>query len=112
MVGALLTLVTLSVLQLGFSMHIRNTVLDAAADGARVASLAGNSPADGANRTIALISEAIGADYAQGVTAGEVSWLGQSSSEVTVSCPLPVFGLIGLAHGLEVTGHAALETLG
>ena len=33
MVGALLTVLTLSVIQLGLALHIRNTVLDAASEG-------------------------------------------------------------------------------
>src|SRR6476469_4126369 len=35
MVGALLTVLTLSVMQLGLALHIRNTVTDAASEGAR-----------------------------------------------------------------------------
>ncbi|BDZ44332.1 TadE/TadG family type IV pilus assembly protein [Naasia aerilata] len=33
LVGALLTLLVLSVLQLGLALHVRNTVTDAAAEG-------------------------------------------------------------------------------
>ncbi|HAM26986.1 MAG TPA: pilus assembly protein, partial [Microbacteriaceae bacterium] len=51
MVGALLTVLTLSVIQLGLALHIRNTVLDAAAEGARFAALADNGLEDGAART-------------------------------------------------------------
>ena len=64
MVGALLTVLTLSVMQLGLALHIRNTVLDAAAEGARVAALADNGLADGVARTTDLISVALGEAYA------------------------------------------------
>lgn len=111
MVGALLTILTLSVLQLGLALHIRNTVLDAAAEGARFAALADNELADGVARTRDLISTALGADYATDVTAAQGSYLGHPAAAVTVRTPLPLIGLIGIDGGLEVVGHAAIETL-
>ncbi len=69
MVGALLTVLTLSVIQLALALHIRNTVLDAAAEGARFAALADSSLSEGAARSRDLISTAIGPGYAADVTA-------------------------------------------
>jgi Flp pilus assembly protein TadG len=109
MVGALLTILTLSVLQLGLALHVRNTVLDAAAEGARYGALADNTIDDGAARTRDLIATAIGADYARDVTARREDYLGQPAAAITVRTPLPLLGLVGLEDGLEVTGHAALE---
>ena len=111
MVGALLTVVTLSVLQLGLALHIRNTVQDAAAEGARFAALADNTAADGVRRTTELIGLAIGDDFAQEVTVREGVWRGHPAVTVTVRSRLPVMGLIGFDGGLEVSGHAAIETL-
>ena len=111
MVGALLTVLTLSVLQLGLALHIRNTVLDAASEGARYASLADNTLADGAGRTRDLITTAIGSGYARDVSAVSGEYLGHPSAIVTVRTPLPLIGLVGIDGGLEVSGHAALETL-
>jgi TadE-like protein len=111
MVGALLTVLTLSVLQLGFALHIRNTVLDAAAEGARFGALADNTLADGAIRTRDLISTALGPSYAQDVTSSYGSYLGHPAAIVTVRAPLPLIGLVGIEGGLEVQGHAAVETL-
>lgn len=111
MVGALLTVLTLSVLQLGLALHIRNTVQDAAAEGARFAALADNTPADGVRRTSELIALAIGGDFAQDVTVSEGAWRGHPAVTVTVRARLPVVGLIGVDGGLEVAGHAAIETL-
>lgn len=108
-VGALLTVLTLSVLQLALALHIRNTVLAAAAEGARTAALADNTAADGIARTRDLISTAIGPAYAQGITAASGDYLGVPSTSITVRSPLPVFGLIGPQDALEVTGHAAVE---
>jgi Flp pilus assembly protein TadG len=99
LVGVLLTILTLGVIQLGLALHVRNTVHDAAAEGARFAALADNVPADGVARTRQLITEAIGAEYATDVSVG------------TVRTTLPVVGLLGVGGGLEVSGHAAVETL-
>jgi hypothetical protein len=45
------------------------------------------------------------------VSATTGSYLGHPAIIVTVRAPLPVFGLIGIEGGLEVSGHAPLETL-
>jgi Flp pilus assembly protein TadG len=111
MVGALLTVLTLSVIQLGLVLLIRNTVLDAAAEGARFAALADNGLADGIERTSQLVTVALGPSYAQDVSAEYGSYLGHPAAIVTVRAPLPLIGLIGLERGLEVEGHAAVETL-
>ena len=111
MVGALLTVLTLSVMQLGLALHIRNTVTDAAAEGARFGALADNGLGDGVARTRDLITTALGPGYAQKVTASYGSYLGHPAAIVTVRAPLPLIGLIGIEGGLEVDGHAAVETL-
>lgn len=112
MVGALLTVLTLAVIQLGFALLIRNTVMDAASEGARFASLADNNLADGVARTKELITVALGPSYGQNVSAEYGSYLGHPAAIVSVNAPLPLIGLIGIEHGLEVEGHAAVETLG
>nr|WP_275669406.1 TadE/TadG family type IV pilus assembly protein [Glaciihabitans arcticus] len=112
MVSALLTVLTLSVLQLGFALHIRNTVLDAAAEGARYGALADNELGDGVVRTRDLILSALGPGYARDVTIARGMYRGYPAATVTVRTPLPLFGLVGIDSGLEVTGHAAIETLG
>lgn len=111
LVGVLLTILTLAVIQLGLALHVRNTVHDAAAEGARFAALADNVPADGVVRARQLITEAIGADYAGDVRVGTGEWMGHPAVIVTVHTTLPVVGLLGVGGGLEVSGHAAVETL-
>jgi hypothetical protein len=111
MVGALLTVLTLTVLQLGFALYIRNTLLDAAAEGARYGALADNRLSDGVARTRDLIATALGEDYARDVSATYGTYLGHPASMVTVRTPLPLIGLIGLDGGLEVVGHASVESL-
>lgn len=111
LVGAILTVLTVSVLQLALALHVRNTVLDAASEGARFAALADNTPADGVLRCRTLIATAIGADYATDVRVSTATWMGHPAVTVTVRTTLPVIGLLGVASGLEVSGHAAIETL-
>lgn len=111
MVGGLLTVLTLSVLQLALALHIRITALDAAAEGARYAALADNELGDGIARTKSLITSAIGSGYAVNVTAAYGSYLGHPSTIVTVRTPVPLIGLIGFDNALEVVGHAAVERL-
>jgi Flp pilus assembly protein TadG len=111
LVVVLLCVLVLAVLQLGVALHIRNTVLDAAAEGARFGALADNAPADGVRRTRELISDAIGPAYAEQVSASTGTWMGHPAITVTVRTTLPVIGLLGVPGGLEVQGHAAIEIL-
>jgi hypothetical protein len=110
-VGALLTLLTLSVIQLGLALLVRNTLLDAASEGARYGALADNTPSDGVVRARDLITTALGPGYARDITVERGSYLGYPANIVTVTTPLPLIGLVGIPNGLEVHGHAAIETL-
>jgi Flp pilus assembly protein TadG len=109
MVSGLLLLLALGLVQLALALHVRNTVIDAAAEGARFGSLADRTPADGAARASELITTAIGASYAQDVSVATTTFLGRPALVVTVRAPLPVVGLLGPEAMLEVDGHAALE---
>ncbi|WEO78452.1 TadE/TadG family type IV pilus assembly protein [Cryobacterium sp. SO2] len=111
MVTALLTALTLAVLQLALALHIRNTVLDAAAEGARYAALADSGLDRGAERSRDLITAALGPAYAADVSASYTEVAGQPGVRVRVVAPLPLFGLLGMDRGLEVEGHAAVEGL-
>jgi TadE-like protein len=110
LVGGLLTLLTLSVLQLGLVLHVRNTAIDAASEGARFAALADSGLERGRSRTEELLTTALGPAYARGVQAELGDTAGQPTVVVSVQVPLPLVGMIGLPDGLEVTGRAALES--
>lgn len=109
LVGTLLTLVALSVLQLALALHVRSTLIDAAAEGARHAALADSSLPAGIDRTRELIATAVGERYATDIRAGLGSVGDQPVVIVTVRAPLPLIGLIGIDDSVEVTGRAALE---
>ncbi len=111
LVGALLTVLTLAVLQLGLALLVRNTVIDAAAEGAHVAALADNTLDDGTLRTRELVATALGDGYAGHVTAAYGNYRGVPAVIVTVRTPLPLAGLLGPQGTLEVAGHAPVESL-
>ncbi|WP_353828801.1 TadE/TadG family type IV pilus assembly protein [Agromyces sp. SYSU T0242] len=111
LVGVLLTALLLAVVQLALALHVRNTVLDAAAEGARYAALAGSSAASGVERTAALIRSAVPAASTSDISAEATTVEGVPAIAVTVRTTLPVVGLIGPPRGLEVTGRAVIESL-
>ena len=110
-VGILLTFLTLGVLQLGLALHVRNTLQDAASEGARWGALIDSTPEDGVQRTKELITTAVGQQYATDVTVSSQQWLGAPATVITVKAPLPMIGLWGPAASVEVSGHAATEVL-
>ncbi|MBS1905745.1 MAG: pilus assembly protein [Actinobacteria bacterium] len=111
LVGALLTALTLGVLQFALAVYVRNVVHDAAVEGAHIAALADTEPGEGVQRTVLVIGRAVGADYARDVSVRETSALGVPTMEITVRTTLPLIGLLGVPSGWEVTGRAPVESL-
>jgi Flp pilus assembly protein TadG len=109
LVAGLVTLVFAAVIQLTLALHVRNTLVDCAAEGARYAALADRSPADGAARTRALIGLSLAPGFADDVTVTDSTFEGVPVIEVRVRAPLPVAGLLGRAGAISVTGHALRE---
>nr|WP_281286474.1 TadE family protein [Agromyces intestinalis] len=109
LVSILLTTLALAVVQLALALHVRNTLLDAAAEGARYAAISGTTDVEGAERTRDLIATALGDAYGQHINVDRSDRDGVPTVAITVRATLPVVGLIGLDRGLEVTGHAAVE---
>lgn len=110
LVGALLTVLTLGVLQFGLAVYVRNVVHDAAVEGAYHAALADTSLDDGARRTRDIVSRTVGAEYATEVDVRETAALGHASVEVTVRAVLPLVGLLGAPRTMEVTARAPIES--
>ncbi|WP_066582586.1 TadE family protein [Cellulomonas timonensis] len=109
LVGALTSLLFAAVLQLAIIQHVRNTLVDCAAEGARYAALADRSAEDGAERTRALVTAGLSGAYAQDVTVRHTEVNGLEVVEVRITAPMPVAGLLGPARGLTVVGHALDE---
>ncbi|MCU1406993.1 MAG: pilus assembly protein [Glaciihabitans sp.] len=111
LVTAILSTLTLGVIQLALVLHIRNTLLDAAAEGARYAALADRTPEDGAARSRDLVTVALGAGFAEDIRSSAGMYLGHPSVIVTITAPLPLIGPIGPGDGIEVVGHASRENI-
>lgn len=109
LVGTLLTLVFISVVQLALILHVRNTLIDAAASGAHFGTLADRSPEEGTDRTRELIAVALNSGYAQDVSSSLERVDGITTLKITVRAPMPIIGLIGLSNVMEVSGHAAFQ---
>jgi hypothetical protein len=109
LVGGLLTMFFLAIIQLALVLHIRNTLIDAAASGARYGTLADRSADDARRRTGELIGTALSTDFTQEIQTREVTFQGLRTLEVTVKAPMPVIGLVGPQGMLEVRGHAAIS---
>jgi hypothetical protein len=110
MVSGLVTLVFVAVLQVGLAMHIRNTLIACASEGARLGARADAAPADGVDRARRLIAASISARYARDVSASIVTIGGVEVVAVNVRAPLPVIGPFGPDGRLDVVGRAFLES--
>ncbi|ACZ30060.1 TadE family protein [Xylanimonas cellulosilytica DSM 15894] len=109
MVAALVLALFLGIVQVAFAQHVRALVIDAAAEGARLAARADREPEDGVARTRELISTALSASYADDVVATTTLRAGLPVVEVTVRAPLPIVGLLGPSGTMTVAGHALEE---
>jgi Flp pilus assembly protein TadG len=109
LVGILLTFLFLALLQLGLALHVRNTLVASAAEGARWGANADRTPADGAAVTRKLIRDSLADSFADGVTSGTETVDGVVTVVVRVEARLPLFGLLGPPRAISVRGHAMEE---
>jgi hypothetical protein len=110
LVSGLLVVTFLAVVQLVVAIHVRNTLVAAAAEGARVAGEADRSLADGEARTRALIGGSLPSSFGSSVSARYLTAAdGTREVEVAVTAPLPLVGLAGPSAALTVTAHALRE---
>jgi len=109
LVGILLTVLFLALLQLGLALHVRNTLVASAAEGARYAANADRTPADGEDRARRLIRAALDDSFADRVTSGFETVDGVPTVYVDVDATLPLVGLLGPSRGIRVRGHALEE---
>ena len=109
LVGVLLTVLFLALLQLGLALHVRNTLVASAAEGARYGANADRDPAQGAAVTRQLIRDSLADSFADGVTSGFETVDGMQTVYVQVEATLPVLGLLGPPRAIRVRGHALEE---
>ena len=111
LVSVLVTAMLLGVIQVAIILHVRSTLVDCAAEGARVGGRADRGLADGQARTVALAGAALGERYTHDVTATYEVTADVRTVRVRVTAPLPVIGFWGPAGALTVDGHALVEEL-
>jgi Flp pilus assembly protein TadG len=110
LVSVILALLFLAILQLGLILHVRNTLVASAAEGARYAANADRDVTDGAIKTRELIATSISQRYAADVSAGYVDRGGVTLVEVRVRTAFPLIGLLGPSGFLQMSGHAVEES--
>jgi len=109
MVTGLVVFLFMAVFQLGLVLHIRNTLISCASEGARLGARADAEPGMGAVRARELIEASLADDFADDVTVGTGLVGGVQVVEVRVRAPFPVIGLLGPDGQIDVTGRAFLE---
>lgn len=109
LVSVVLVGLFLGVVQVGLVLHVRNTLVACAAEGARYAANADRDLPDGEARTVTLIAESLSDRHGEAVTSRYVTTGGVQLVEIEVTTTLPLFGLLGVERGLTVTGHAVEE---
>lgn len=109
MVSGLVVVLFMAVFQLGLVLHIRNTLISCASEGARLGARADAEPGLGAERARELITASLAEGYADDVTVGTGVVGGVQVVEVRVRAPFPVLGLLGPDGQLDVTGRAFAE---
>jgi hypothetical protein len=109
MVAGLLSVLFLAVFQFGLALHIRNTLIACASEGARYGARADAMPGDGVTRARQLISASLADRYAANVTSETLTVDGIAVVQLRVEAPLPVIGLLGPDRVLSVQARAFSE---
>ena len=109
LVSGLVSLLFLAVLQVGLALHIRNTLIACASEGARYGARADREPGDGVARAQQLIRASLADRYAANVTASTTSAGGVSVVRLRVLAPLPLLGPLGPDRTLDVQARAFAE---
>ena len=101
----------LGIAQLALVLHVRNTLVSAASEGARYAATYDRAPADGAALTRASIADVLSPRFAAQVSAAETTVDGYPGVVVHVDAQVPALGLWGPGVALSVDGHAVEEAV-
>lgn len=100
----------MALIQLGFVLYVRNTLVASTAEGARYAANADRDPAAGADMTRTIVRESLDDSFADDVSAGHEDVDGVPTVYVDVKAGLPLFGWFAAVPGaLHVRGHAVVE---
>ena len=95
LVMPLALIIMLAVLQLALAMHVRSTVIAAAAEGARVAAMLGSDLTAGTERTRSILATTMAGTAVRDVTANRTVRDGLPAITVDVTTELPLIGFFG-----------------
>jgi Flp pilus assembly protein TadG len=109
LVSALLVTMVLGLMQVILLSHVRHTLVSAAAEGARQASLVDVSAAHALQVTRNLIRASLSDRYAEDVNLYHSEELGIPTVLVTIRAPFPALGLWSVGGEMVVSAHAPLE---
>ena len=109
MVSGLVVFVFLAVMQLGLALHVRNTLTQAASEGARAGARLDAAPEAGVARAREVVTGALSARFAGDIRASTATVEGVAVVVITIRAPVPVIGPIGPERALTVTGRAFQE---
>lgn len=109
LVSLVLVPLVLGLIQVGLVLHVRNTLVAAATEGARYGANVDRTPADGAARTRAQVRGAIADRFAQNISAGTESVNGVPTVVVRIRAEVPPLGMWGPGVKLSVAGHGVQE---
>jgi len=107
LVSILVVVLALGVIQLALTLHVRNMMVSAASEGARLAATRDRGLQDGVDRTSWLLGESLGG-MSPGVSAEDITIDGAPAVHVVVTAPVPLVGLWGTGD-LEVSARAFKE---
>ncbi len=105
----LVVVILAALLQLALALHVRNTLIWCAGEGARYGARAGSTPERGAERTRTLIAESLSGSLAVEVGAERRDEGGVATVEVQVSASLPVLAWWGPPDAVSARGRAFAE---
>ncbi len=107
LVSILLVLIVAGVIQLALTLHVRNTLIACAEEGARLAAAEDRTLVDGEERAESLAQASLGG-YPAEAHASFVTVDGAVTVSVTITAPVPVVGLWGVG-SMSVDAHAMEE---
>ncbi len=109
LVSVLLVTLFLAVAQLALALHVRNTLVAAAAEGARYGANADRGLEDAKHRTEEVIGVSLSPDFDADVRAEYQDLSGVPTVAVEIKTSLPLVGWLGPPRALVVQGHALAE---
>ncbi|WP_313812249.1 pilus assembly protein [Glutamicibacter sp.] len=106
MITTLLVVIAITVIQLALVLHVKNTITDAAANGAHYGALANRAPSDAMGRTKTLISTALNERFANDIDVTVYPIGDGQLVTVTVHTKVPLVGLLPTGWDLTVRADA------